>query len=127
MSATLARLQSTRMEFFKTLPENFFKVEGGSYTYGRPVFGASHKLGSGNLLYGGEETYYDGPWTHPDGFNKINGLLTYSRATTPTAPALRPAVTTGNGTRAIKSPLPPKSTHTIYALRSWLLRHTEPD
>jgi hypothetical protein len=70
---------STRMEFFKTLPENFAKVEGGTHTYRRAVFGASQKLGSGNLLYGGEETYYDGPWTHPDGFNKINGLLTCSR------------------------------------------------
>ncbi|MFZ1084158.1 MAG: TonB-dependent receptor [Terracidiphilus sp.] len=70
---------STRMEFFKTLPQNFAKVEGGSYTYGRAVFGASQKLGSGNLLYGAEETYYDGPWTHPDTYNKINGLITYSQ------------------------------------------------
>jgi Carboxypeptidase regulatory-like domain/TonB-dependent Receptor Plug Domain/TonB dependent receptor len=70
---------SARMEFFKTLPENFFKVEGGTHTYGRAVFGASQKLGPGNLLYGAEETYYDGPWTHPDAYNKINGLLTYSQ------------------------------------------------
>jgi hypothetical protein len=70
---------STRMEFFKTLPQNFAKVEGGSYIYGRAVFGASQKLGSGNLLYGAEETYYDGPWKHTDAYNKINGLLTYSR------------------------------------------------
>jgi hypothetical protein len=70
---------SAHVEFFKTLPENFAKVEGGSHTYGRAVFGASQKLGSGNLLYGGEEYYYDGPWVHPDGFSKINGLLTYSR------------------------------------------------
>ena len=67
------------VEFFKTLPHNFAKLEGGSFTYGRAVFGASQKLGRGNLLYGGEESYYNGPWTHPDGFNKINGLLTYSR------------------------------------------------
>ena len=70
---------NAHVEFFKTLPENFFKVEGGTHTYGRAVFGASQKLGSGNLLYGGEEYYYDGPWVHPDGFNKINGLLTYSQ------------------------------------------------
>ncbi len=67
------------VEFFKTLPENFFKVEGGTHTYGRAVFGASRKLGSGNLLYGAEEYYYNGPWVHPDGFNKINGILTYSQ------------------------------------------------
>jgi hypothetical protein len=70
---------STHVEFFKTLPQNFFKVEGGTYTYGRAVFGASQKLGSGNLLYGGEAYYDNGPWVHPDAFNKINGLLTYSR------------------------------------------------
>jgi len=70
---------STHMEFFKTLPQNFAKVEGGTHTYGRAVFGASQKLGSGNLLYGGEEYYYDGPWTHPDAYNKINGILTYSQ------------------------------------------------
>ena len=67
------------VEFFKTLPQNFFQVEGGAYTYGRAVFGTSQKLGSGNLLYGGEEYYYDGPWKHPDAYNKINGILTYSQ------------------------------------------------
>src|SRR5271168_1184996 len=69
---------SAHLEYFKTLPQNFFKVEGGSYYYGRAVFGASQKLDKGNLLYGGEEYYYDGPWKHPDAYNKINGLLTYS-------------------------------------------------
>ncbi|MFZ0743007.1 MAG: TonB-dependent receptor, partial [Terracidiphilus sp.] len=29
--------------------------------------------------YGGEEYYDNGPWKHPDAYNKINGLLTYSQ------------------------------------------------
>lgn len=70
---------NVHMEFFQKLPQNFFKIEGGTHTYGRAVFGASQKLGPGNLMFGGEEYYYDGPWVHPDGFNKINGLLTYSQ------------------------------------------------
>ncbi len=70
---------NAHVEFFKTLPQNFLKVEGGTHTYGRAIFGASQKLGSGNLLYGGEEYYYDGPWVHPDAYNKINGILTYSQ------------------------------------------------
>ena len=70
---------AAHLEFFKTLPQNFFQVEGGTYTYGRSVFGVSQKLGSGNLLYGGEEYYYDGPWKHPDAYNRINGILTYSK------------------------------------------------
>jgi hypothetical protein len=70
---------NAHVEFAKALPQNFLKLEGGTHTYGRAVFGASQKLGAGNLLYGAEEYYYDGPWVHPDGFNKINGLLTYSQ------------------------------------------------
>jgi hypothetical protein len=70
---------AAHMEFFKTLPQNFVKVEGDSYTYGRAVFGVSQKLGSGSLLYGGEAYYDNGPWVHPDGFAKFNGLLTYSQ------------------------------------------------
>ena len=62
---------SAHVEFFKTLPQNFFKVEGGMYGYGRAVFGVSQKLGSGNLLYGGEVYYDDGPWMHPDDYYQI--------------------------------------------------------
>jgi hypothetical protein len=65
--------------FFKTLPENFFKVEGGMYGFARGVFGVSQKAGSGNLLYGGEVYHDDGPWKHPDNYYKFNGLVTYSR------------------------------------------------
>ncbi len=70
---------SANVEFFKTLPENFFQVEGGMYGYERVVFGASQKLGSGNLLYGGELSHDDGPWKHPDDYLKSNGILTYSQ------------------------------------------------
>ncbi len=70
---------SAHLEFFKTLPHNFFQVAGGMYGFGRVVFGVSQKLGSGNLLYGGEAYHDNGPWTHPDNYYKFNGLLTYSQ------------------------------------------------
>jgi hypothetical protein len=70
---------SAHLEFFKTLPENFFQVEGGMYGYERAVFGVSQNLGSGNLLFGGEGYHDDGPWKHPDDYLKFNGILTYSR------------------------------------------------
>jgi outer membrane cobalamin receptor len=72
---------SAHLEFFRTLPQSFFKVEGGMYGYGRAVFGASQKAGLGNLLYGGEVYHDDGPWKHPDNYYKVNGFLTYSRGT----------------------------------------------
>jgi hypothetical protein len=70
---------SVHLEFFKALPHNFVQVEGGMYGYGRGVFGVSQKLGLGTLLYGGEVYHDDGPWTRPDKYLKLNGLLTYSQ------------------------------------------------
>ncbi len=70
---------SANVQYFKTLPQNFIQVEVGMYGYARAVFGVTQKLGPGTLLYGGEAYYDDGPWTHPDAYNKFNGLLTYSQ------------------------------------------------
>ena len=70
---------SAHLKFFKTLPGNFFRVEGGMYGYGRTVFGVSQKLGPSSLLYGGEAYHDNGPWIHPDNYYKFNGLLTYSQ------------------------------------------------
>ena len=93
---------SAHVEYFKTLPQNFVKVEGGTYTYGRTVFGASQKLGQGSLLYGGEAYYDNGPWMHPDALTKSMACSPTARAMTPMVPASRPAATTENGIRAIK-------------------------
>jgi hypothetical protein len=70
---------AAHLEFFKTLPQNFITVEGGMYGFERGVFGLSQKVDSGNLLLGGEGYHDDGPWVHPDGYSKFNGLLTYSQ------------------------------------------------
>ena len=70
---------SANIQFYKEFPQNFCSVELGMYEFGRAVCGASQKLGSGTLLYGGEAYYDNGPWNHPDAYAKFNGLLTYSQ------------------------------------------------
>lgn len=72
---------SAHLEFFKTLSQNFFNVEGGQDGYGRAVFGISRVLGAGSLLYGGEAYHDNGPWTYEDNYYKFNGLVSYSRGT----------------------------------------------
>ena len=70
---------NAHIEFAKTLPRKFLQSRRRhAYLWARS-FRRIAKARQGNLLYGGEEYYYDGPWVHPDGFNKINGLLTYSQ------------------------------------------------
>ena len=70
---------SAHLDFYKILPSDFVTLEAGMYGYERGVFGVSQKLGAGNVLYGGEASHDDGPWTHPDDYWKFNGLLTYSQ------------------------------------------------
>jgi hypothetical protein len=70
---------AAHLVFFKALPQNFLTVEGGTYGFERGVFGLSQKAGPGNLLFGGEAYHDDGPWVHPDNYDKFNGLLTYSQ------------------------------------------------
>jgi hypothetical protein len=70
---------SAHLDFYKVLPQDFVTLEGGMYGYERGVFGISQKLGPGNILYGGEASHDDGPWTHPDDYWKFNGLLAYSQ------------------------------------------------
>src|SRR5579872_3091112 len=69
---------NAHLVFFKTLPQNFFTVEGGMFAYGRAVFGVSKKIGSGTLLFGGEAYHDDGPWKHSENYYKFNGFLSYS-------------------------------------------------
>jgi len=70
---------NAHLVFFKTLPQNFFRFEGGPEGFGRAVFGRSQKLGSSSLLYGGEAYHDDGPWKRRDNYYKFNGFVTYSR------------------------------------------------
>ena len=42
------------------------------------LLAASPELGKGNLLYALELLHNDGPFTHPDDYQKVNGVLRYS-------------------------------------------------
>ena len=72
---------NAHMLFYKTLPRNFFQIDGGQDQFARFVLGLSQKLGKGNLMYGGEAYHDAGPWVHSDNYYKFNGLVTYSQGT----------------------------------------------
>jgi len=54
-------------------------MEAGTYGYRRGLFAASPRLGHGYLLGAFEVSTNSGPWTVPDSYNKLNGVLRYSR------------------------------------------------
>jgi outer membrane receptor protein involved in Fe transport len=67
------------IQYVNVLPQSIAQVEGGSFGYERGLYASSHRVGSGNLLYAIELFHEDGPWTTPDDYKKINGVLRYSR------------------------------------------------
>ncbi|MDE1889654.1 MAG: TonB-dependent receptor [Planctomycetota bacterium] len=69
------------IHYVDVLPLSIAQVEGGSFGYERGLFASSQRVGSGNILYAVELFHNDGPWTNPDDYKKINGVLSYSRGT----------------------------------------------
>jgi opacity protein-like surface antigen/outer membrane receptor protein involved in Fe transport len=64
-----------------SVPRNIESVTIGSFGYERYLTLGSTKAGPGTLLYAGEFTGYDGPWTNSDDMKKFSGLLRYSQGT----------------------------------------------
>jgi outer membrane receptor protein involved in Fe transport len=54
-------------------------VDGGTYGYQRGLFAASPKVGQGHLLAAFEMSKNNGPWTVPDDYKKLNGVLRYTQ------------------------------------------------
>jgi hypothetical protein len=61
------------------LDEPLVKVEAGQYGYQRGLVAASPAVGDGHLLAALELVHKDGPWVHPDDYEKVNGVLRWSQ------------------------------------------------
>jgi len=66
------------VDYVDKLERGFAQVTGGQNNYARALLADSVRLGQGNLLFGSETLYNDGPWTNPEHFRKFNGVLRYS-------------------------------------------------
>ena len=64
-----------------SVERNIELVTVGSFGYQRYLTLGSTKAGDGTLLYAGEFTGYDGPWTNSDDMKKFSGVLRYSQGT----------------------------------------------
>ncbi|MDB5762827.1 MAG: tonB-dependent Receptor Plug domain protein [Herminiimonas sp.] len=60
------------------LEQGIASVGFGQNGFLRTLLADSPKVGNGNLLYALELFHNDGPFTHPDDYSKLNGVLRYS-------------------------------------------------
>jgi outer membrane cobalamin receptor len=70
---------SAAITYANRLARNVATVGIGQDGYARTALAASHETGDGVLTYALEALHNDGPFTHPDDYQKLNGVLRYSR------------------------------------------------
>ena len=70
---------SANLVYFDKLEHGLASIGLGQNGFRRTLLADSPNLGSGNLLYALELFHNDGPFTRPDAYRKVNGVLRYSQ------------------------------------------------
>jgi hypothetical protein len=70
---------SAQLTYANRLVQDVATVTLGQNGFARTALAGSPALAGGNLLYALELVHNDGPFTHPDDYRKVNGVLRYSR------------------------------------------------
>jgi outer membrane receptor protein involved in Fe transport len=70
---------SASITYANRLARNVATASIGANGYARTALAASNETGDGVLTVALEALHNDGPFTHPDDYRKLNGVLRYSR------------------------------------------------
>ena len=70
---------SANINYFNQLERPLLDVSAGSNGWGRVLAAASPRVGGGYLLAALEVNHNDGPWVRPDDYEKVNGVVRFSR------------------------------------------------
>jgi hypothetical protein len=70
---------AANINYVNRLDRPLFELGAGQDGWGRIVGAASPRVGAGVLLGALELNHNDGPWVRPDDYQKVNGVLRYSR------------------------------------------------
>ncbi|WP_315861202.1 TonB-dependent receptor [Anatilimnocola floriformis] len=66
------------IRYARTLPYGIATATAGGFDYYRALVAKSVRVGPGDLTFAYEQVFNNGPWEVPEGFNKFNGVLSYS-------------------------------------------------
>jgi len=76
--ADFASAGSAELSYANRLAKNIGSVTLGQDGFARAMLAGSPELAGGTLLYALETMRNDGPWTRPDDYRKLNGVLRFS-------------------------------------------------
>ncbi|MCX6074490.1 MAG: TonB-dependent receptor [Campylobacterales bacterium] len=70
---------SAHIRYANTLPEAIASVTAGSFGQKRVLNANSFDVNGGKLLYALEYFHNDGPWEKPEGYQRLNGVVSYAK------------------------------------------------
>ena len=70
---------AANISYVSRLDRPLLDTSAGGFGWRRALFAASRRAGAGDLLFAGEATLLDGPWERPDDYERLNGVLRFSR------------------------------------------------
>ena len=70
---------AANVNYVNQLEQPLFELSGGDDGWRRAFAAASPRVGGGHLLGAIELHHSDGPWVRPDNYQKVNGVLRFSR------------------------------------------------
>ena len=70
---------SANINYTNALDQAMVRIGGGDDGYGRALIAMSPRTGRGRALAALEVQHNDGPWSRPDDYRKVNGLLRYTQ------------------------------------------------
>lgn len=70
---------SAHIHYADTLDQGIASLSLGSFGHKRVFNANSFDLDGGTLLYGLEYFYNDGPWDNPEGYQRFNGVISYTK------------------------------------------------
>ncbi len=70
---------SAHIHYADSLPSGIASVTVGSFGQKRVLNANSYELKGGKLLYALEYFHNDGPWEKPEGYQRLNGVVSYAK------------------------------------------------
>ena len=70
---------AAHIKYLDSLESGIASVTVGSYNSTRVFNANSFDVGGGKLLYAFEYYHYDGPWKVPEGYQRLNGVMSYTK------------------------------------------------
>jgi len=70
---------SAHIHYVDTLEEGIASLTVGSFNQKRLLNANSFDVNGGKLLYALEYFHNDGPWEHPEGYSRLNGVVSYAK------------------------------------------------